>query len=160
MDLKTKYWLAGFLEGEGSFMKGTPSSPNMSSVAVTTTDEDVIQKVASLWGVKYHEIREKRRDEKPHWKTAYVIRLRGYKAVELMKSLRPLMGIRRQQQIDKALAAYSGSFFKLTDNIVRKIKYDLRKGKYTQLQIAKKYGICRETVNKINTGKAKKWIDV
>ena len=47
------YWLAGLLEGEGSFMRGPPSRPNMPAIAIQMTDEDVIQRVAQLWAVCY-----------------------------------------------------------------------------------------------------------
>jgi hypothetical protein len=38
---ETLIWLAGILEGEGSFMKGPPSSPNRPVISMVTTDIDV-----------------------------------------------------------------------------------------------------------------------
>jgi hypothetical protein len=43
------YWLAGLIEGEGSFIAGTPSHPRRPVVAVTMTDYDILKvKVISL----------------------------------------------------------------------------------------------------------------
>ena len=47
------YWLCGLLEGEGSFMKGPPSRPQYPILTVTSTDEDVLQRVSKLFGVGY-----------------------------------------------------------------------------------------------------------
>ena len=44
------HWLAGLLEGEGSFMKGPYSSPNLPIVKVEMCDEDVIRRAAGLLG--------------------------------------------------------------------------------------------------------------
>ncbi len=42
---KTLYWLAGYLEGEASFMKDSPSTRNRPIIIVS---EDVIRKVAEF----------------------------------------------------------------------------------------------------------------
>lgn len=101
MTEKEKYWLAGLLEGEGSFMKGPPSDPNRPRITIGMTDRDVIEKVADLFGVEY--IAEIDRED---YKTSYKVQIRGMKAIDLMCELRPLMGERRQQQIDKAANSY------------------------------------------------------
>jgi hypothetical protein len=97
------YWLAGLLEGEGSFMKPTPSLPNRPVISVQMTDEDVISRVANILGCSYYHVPSKN----PKWKDTFCIRVRGKKAVSWMNELRPLMGNRRQQQIDVALAHYN-----------------------------------------------------
>jgi hypothetical protein len=96
------FWLAGLLEGEGSFLAGSPSAPNMPQVAVQMTDEDVIEKVATMWEVSYHKTKR----AKSHHKQAFTTRVRGKKAVELMVRLRPHMSARRQSQIQRALESY------------------------------------------------------
>lgn len=46
------HWLAGLLEGEGSFLKGPPSAPRHPVVALQMTDEDVVSRVAAMFGRK------------------------------------------------------------------------------------------------------------
>ena len=48
IDEKTLYWLVGLLEGEGSVLAPSSSSPNKPGVAFTATDVDVISKVSEL----------------------------------------------------------------------------------------------------------------
>ncbi len=99
------YWLAGILEGEGSFLKGPPSAPNRPVISMLSTDEDVIAKVASLMNVSYWG-RLSEEFERNGWKKPYAVHLRGSRAVELMLILKPLMGTRRQQQIEKAIEGF------------------------------------------------------
>lgn len=102
----TLYWLAGLLEGEGYF--GTVNQRKggrlyrYARVGVNMTDRDVIERVAALWGVKVYVM-----------KVSGVSKLVGYRvtiigthAIEIMCLLRPLMGSRRQAQIDKALREF------------------------------------------------------
>jgi len=98
----TLHWLAGLLEGEGSFLKPPPSSPNSVVISLQMTDEDIVSRVSSIFGVKYHRIVPKN----TAWKDSFSIVLRGVKAMELMKRLQPLMGSRRQKQIQDALGRY------------------------------------------------------
>jgi hypothetical protein len=95
-------WLAGLLEGEGSFVKGPPSRPNAIGIAVEMIDEDVIERLANLFRVAL--VRLPSRNDK--CKPTFRVLLRGDRAAALMNCLRPLMSRRRQQQIDAALASY------------------------------------------------------
>lgn len=97
------HWLAGLLEGEGSFMPGPPSSARTPVVAVHMTDEDVVARVARIFGRKVQVVRPR----SVRWQTSYMVRVQGAKAVYWMQLLRPLMGSRRQGQIDRALACYA-----------------------------------------------------
>lgn len=145
----TRYWLAGLLEGEGSFMVGPPSKPNLPVISVNMTDKDVVEKVAELFGTKVLPLKKR----KQKWKDNYATRVRGKKAVEIMMVLKPLMGTRRQHQIEKALASYSVQGRRLTDKEVISIRQLCSEGKMTQKQIAKKFDLRRETVNKIHRRK-------
>jgi hypothetical protein len=60
IDKKTLHWLAGYLEGEGSFMKGSPSTPNQPIITVSSTDEDIIRKVAGIFERTYPKVSERR----------------------------------------------------------------------------------------------------
>ena len=96
------HWLVGILEGEGSFMKSPPSDPNSPRVTVNMTDEDVIARVAAIFKRKYQFV--KAREE--HHKHSYRVVLTGLRAADFMVQLRPFMGLRRQGQIDAALATF------------------------------------------------------
>jgi len=96
------HWLAGLLEGEGSFVSGPPSRPRDPQISVQMCDEDVVARVATLFHVKYYACKRQRRYYKRPWRTTLI----GQRAVALMKILRPFMGTRRQQQIDRAVASH------------------------------------------------------
>src|SRR4051812_29330710 len=97
------YWLAGLLEAEGSFLHGSPSDLRIPCIRIQMTDEDIIARVAQLFGVKYHKtpLKEER------FKTPYAAMLKGTRAAALMQQLHPLMSQRRQTQIECALQDYN-----------------------------------------------------
>jgi hypothetical protein len=97
------HWLAGLLEGEGSFMVGPPSSPGLPVIAVNMTDHDVMARIGRIFERKVHLVRPRN----ARWQTSYQVRVLGRDAVRWMSLLRPLMGSRRQAQIDRALASYA-----------------------------------------------------
>jgi hypothetical protein len=139
------HWLAGILEGEGSFMRGTPSSPGMSVLAMVSTDEDVVARVATILGVSYGVAT--RPDSKAHWKTVYATRIKGRGAVEAMNLLRPLMRIRRKAQIDRAVACFSVKRAFVTEETVEKMFVRAEAGE-THRSIAEAYGLERSTVTR------------
>ena len=145
------YWLAGLLEGEGSFLPGPPSAPNSVRITLTMTDADVVARVAALWGVSYHEVRR----ELCHamgWKPNFYTHLRGRPAVEMMRRLLPLMGARRQGQIERALASYNPYLRrKLGPEQIVEIKVQLAVGR-KHGEIAKQYGVDRSTISHIKAG--------
>ncbi|NIK60774.1 LAGLIDADG family homing endonuclease [Kribbella shirazensis] len=100
-------WLAGLLEGEGYF--GTINSHvagkiyRYPRVGVTMTDRDVVERVADMFGLKVTSIRPK----PPSKLMQYRFTLTGARAAQLMVDLRPMLGVRRQSQIDAVLAEYS-----------------------------------------------------
>jgi hypothetical protein len=97
------HWLAGLLEGEGSFLRGPPSAPGLPVLTVQMTDEDVVARVASMFGRKLGSWQP--RDAR--WQRTFIARVTGAKAVAWMTALRPLMGQRRRSQIDQAVASYA-----------------------------------------------------
>lgn len=94
------YWLAGLLEGEGTFLHGPPSSPTVPHIRVEMTDLDVIEHVAAIFRrtVQRHKQRDAR--HKPSFSTT----VKGASAAHFMRLIRPLLGARRQAQVDAALA--------------------------------------------------------
>ena len=56
LPLTELHWLAGLLEGEGSFMTGPPSSPGLPVIAVNMTDQDVMARIGLSKTKLYEEI--------------------------------------------------------------------------------------------------------
>jgi len=148
MDVLSLYWLAGILEGEGSFMKGPPSRSYSPIIHVEMTDEDVVAKIAELLGSSYRKARNRNPGV---WKQSYVLRVNGAKAVEIMKLLYPLMGKRRKTQIDAGLACYRQVRRQLSDDEVREIRKLLALG-VTHQKIEEQFKIGRTTVTNIHLG--------
>jgi hypothetical protein len=96
-------WLAGLLEAEGSFLPGYPLRPRKVRVEISMTDLDVIQQVADLFGTSIR----KQKPRKEHHKIQYGTVLVGGSAASLMKLLHPIMGLRCQSQIERALSCYN-----------------------------------------------------
>ena len=143
---ENKYWLAGLLEGEGSFCKGPPSSPRAPRVGIQMTDKDIVEKVAGLFGCKCIFLSK----QKANWHSTYVARRVGKKAVELMQILKPLMGKRRQEQIQRALNCYKPKphGVKLVVEQVREIKKRFSCGETTR-ELAKDFGVSISTTRAI-----------
>lgn len=148
------YWLAGLLEGEGSFMAGPPSAPNQPRISVQMTDLDVIERVAALFGVSYiHE----RQGSKAHHATAYTVNVRGTRAMDLMRKLKPFMGDRRQLQIEDALDSYDvycGSKSKSEYKKERVVKalHALKEGS-PPVDVAKQLNLKHQFVRDLNAGR-------
>jgi hypothetical protein len=106
------HWLAGLLEGEGTFLTGPPSAPRSPAIQFWMTDRDVVERASAMLGVGVMVVPARREG----WKTAYAVRVRGIRAVLWMKRLRPLMGIRRRSQIDRAIASYAPDPRRLLDD--------------------------------------------
>lgn len=102
------HWLAGWLEGEGSFMfcravvKETGYVKHNFAIAAASTDKDVIDRAASLLEVNVRGPYRQKANHREYW----VFRLGARDDVlAWCRRLRPMMGERRQAQIDKVLAA-------------------------------------------------------
>ncbi len=99
------YWLAGILEGEGSFMMSRNHVGGKlylyPKITVCMTDKDIIKRVADLLGVGVYEV-----PKVPGRKAAYRTSLSGTKAALVMQQLKPIMGHRRAGKIDEILIAY------------------------------------------------------
>lgn len=149
------YWLSGLLEGEGSFLVGSPSYPNLPKIQLHMTDEDIVVKVAALFGTKAVPIKKSKHDL-PHWKPTWMAVVRGSRAVEVMGQLKPLMGVRRQEQIDRALACYE---IKERGYISREQVISIREllGQgHRVCDIARQLNINRRVIGRIKNGKTYK----
>jgi hypothetical protein len=158
---RDSFWLAGLLEGEGSFIPGPPSKPNSPRVQLLMTDEDVVKDASLLLGVSYR--RAKRYGPKAATrKQIYFAVIKGTRAAAIMKRIQPSLGKRRQRQIEKALANYDSKIrfmngAQLTRGQVLEI-YRRAHAREPQASIASDFGIHRTTVADIKRGKSWSWL--
>jgi hypothetical protein len=98
------HWLAGWLEGEGSFLAPPPSDPRRVRISGQAKDEDVVREVGRLFQIKplFDQAGQRRN---PKWSPMWRVLLQGNRASALMLALEPLMGARRQSQIRAAVIA-------------------------------------------------------
>ena len=97
-------WLAGLLEGEGTFSINRYSAEIAYPViSVHMCDEGIVARAARLLGAPNVWRREA---EKEGWSPTYVSAITGQQAATWMRQLRDAMGARRRAAIDAALAAY------------------------------------------------------
>ena len=143
-------WLAGLLEGEGSFIAASEKNPVCMSVNMT--DLDIIEKIAEWWGVCV----AKPKVQKNHHKQSYRCMLRGSPAIEWMKILYPYMGLRRKGQIDKALKSHiiKGPHRKVSVEQAREI-FERRSNGECPKELAKEFGVTKWTIYAIKQGRVK-----
>jgi hypothetical protein len=102
-------WVAGLLEGEGCFslhrVKQCGGVYVYPKVQLITTDEDVAVKAAAMLEVTYGN---GNKPTLPHHKPRFLVNANGEKAIEIMLTVRDLMGIRRKAKIDEILATSFG----------------------------------------------------
>jgi hypothetical protein len=137
LPLTELHWLAGLLEGEGSFMTGPPSSPGLPVIAVNMTDHDVMARLGRIFGRKVHVVKPRN----ARWRTSYQVRVNGRAAVHWMSVLRPLMGSRRQAQIDRALASYAPRPVALLTDEAAQAALDALAGAATVKSVAERFGV-------------------
>lgn len=139
-------------------MSGSPSSPNKSRIACQMVDEDVISRVAALFGVRVCAVRTV---AKPHYKPTFTAAISGINARALMQKLYPLMSKRRQGQIDRALAAYDPAkdyANRVASRVIGDEEIEKIRGRHASgeslRKIAKDYGVHHETIrSRIHVGK-------
>lgn len=86
-------------------MHGPPSQPNRPSISIGMTDQDVVERVASLLGTKVGK-RWPATFQQKGWKPVFYTVKKGQPAVDLMQVLLPMMGLRRQERIREVVARY------------------------------------------------------
>lgn len=90
-------WLAGLLDGEGCF----DAQRNNPRIRVKMSDHDVILRAADLMGATtYHETARQ-----PHHKPCMVAQITGDRAVSVMRSVLPYLGIRRSAKVMELITA-------------------------------------------------------
>lgn len=91
-------WLAGLLEGEGSFDAHRGKYPR---VRLAMTDRDVVGRAASLMGTEFR-LALHPAPAKATWHSE----VSGEKAAEIMRAILPFMGTRRSQRIADVLGVH------------------------------------------------------
>lgn len=132
-------WLAGLLEGEGTFLRPPPSMPNCPIVSCRMTDRDVVERVAAQFGPAVMA------NDKGKYRTEFAATLKGEGAVALMTDIRPLMGERRRKAIDAALSHYRPPVRKLNFEMAEEIRRRSAAGQSVE-SLAQIYGVARQTI--------------
>lgn len=100
-------WLAGVLEGEGSFIMSRNTVNKKlylyPKIVVSMTDQDVIRRVCSLFETSVYVVPK---DKRGDWKQQYRASIQGARAASLMQQLLPWMGERRSAKILDILSQY------------------------------------------------------
>lgn len=97
------FWLAGLLEGEGTFTATETRGHAYPLMKVEMCAEDVVVRASRLLGAPSVSRRE---PDHKGWSPTYVAAISGNDAAIWMRSLRGHMGRRRTEAIDSALAHY------------------------------------------------------
>lgn len=134
-------------------MVGPPSSPGQPVIALQMTDEDVVAAAAKLLGNKCLDVSRDSQLAKGY-KRVYMTVLRGLPAVNMMRLLRPLMGLRRKALIDRALKSYfvrPRPCPKIPREDRPAIRERIKSGEKAAA-IAREYGVDRSTISLIKRG--------
>lgn len=91
-------WLAGLLEGEGSFVQRGPRKELV--IQMQMTDRDVVAKAHFLAGMGKFYAYPRAADDKRGWKDVYLWNVANQRhAYALMVAILPFMGARRTERI-------------------------------------------------------------
>jgi len=92
-------WIAGLLEGEGSFIANQSARFSYPVIKVEMCEQEVIARAAHLLDTRVWVVPPGTEG----WRPTYVAQIAGHRAAEWMRTLRPYMGLRRTAAIDAAL---------------------------------------------------------
>jgi len=96
-------WLAGLLEGEGSFFWATFGGRHYPRIQVTMSDRDVLERAMTLMPGSHMYVVNDSRSAQRGWSQVWMVRLNGAPAADTMKAVRRWMGSRRGADIDRVL---------------------------------------------------------
>lgn len=99
-------WAAGLLEGEGSFFireQGSETCRSRMTVKVEMSDEDVIRRIAALFGRSSSNVTTFQ-PKKDGWSRTWSKQWNGTEAEKVMCAVLPYMGERRAAKIRECLA--------------------------------------------------------
>ena len=96
-------WLAGLLEGEGTFSTVRTHGRAYPVLKVSMCSEDIVSRASRLIGAPSVTVQQ---PEHEAWSVVYAAAISGSDGAHWMRRLRDHMGRRRTEAIDAALAAY------------------------------------------------------
>jgi hypothetical protein len=101
-------WLAGILEGEGSFGESSKVTKHHAKyryprVRLAMCDQDIVERARDLTGPRKVSACN---PNQPHYQIQYRLIIEAGPAVDLMRAIRPYMGKRRGARIDGLLERY------------------------------------------------------
>jgi hypothetical protein len=97
------FWLAGLLEGEGTFTATRTDGHDYPVLKVEMVSEDVVSRAAHLLAARGVT---RQKPEREDWSPTYLTGVNGSSAAAWMQRLRSHMGHRRGEAIDAALELY------------------------------------------------------
>ena len=100
---KDLYWLAGILEGEGTFAIGKRKYGLYPMIRVQMADKDVIKQVHGLVDSKLYYAKARSEGRKPLWSVSIH---KKQVVKELLELILPIMGERRTRRIKELLLCY------------------------------------------------------
>lgn len=115
-------------------------------------DEDVVRRAAKLFGVSYVHV-SKPKNKK--WSVCYRIAVKGTNAVALMRTLYPLLGLRRKAQVERVIASYierklGDNSRLLTTEQIPQIREALKKENVSA--VARRFNTSRTNVRRVRDG--------
>ena len=113
IEIKDIHWIAGFLEGEGTF--GYYDCNNSLTVQAPQVQKEPLERLQKLLGgrIQYRD----RREKNPKWSPCYIWDARpNARSAGIMMTLYPLMSPKRKDQIKKALFKWRAKGAKFGDN--------------------------------------------
>lgn len=169
IDEPTLCWLAGLLEGEGSFIylshedKEGGSNYNV-QISISMADKDIVEKVAKIFKTKVY-VDKGPKGKNKDYKVIYKTYKYGFRALRWMQKLYPLVSKRRKKQIERCFNKVDLSVneelpdkphggCKLTKQDVEKIRERFKNGK-NPYDIAKDFPVSGSHVSNICYGR--KW---
>jgi len=99
-------WLAGLLEGEGSFIAARFGNHSYPRISVTMSDRDVLERAMTLMPGSHMYYASDSRFAERGWSETWMVRLNGPPAAEIMNAVRPWMGQRRTSAIERVLSVW------------------------------------------------------
>jgi hypothetical protein len=140
-------WIAGILEGEGSFI----IRPNGGIlICCTMTDFDVLERIQKSVG---GSIYTHRRKQKEYHKSSWTWNIYGEKAYTLTKQILPYLLSRRSEKAYKMMKTYENSNRVKAKNNQEKIKHLYKERNLTHKTIAEMFKISRSYVSHILNGR-------
>jgi hypothetical protein len=140
--MPTLHWLAGYLEGEGSFGVGRKRSSTSPRISMESVDEDVVARVAGMVGVGYTRKAPRSRAARP----TFQFTAAGERAAQLMRLLTPLLSARRRRQIEAALLEHRPVWrSRLTPAQMREIDGRLKAGE-KPYDLGPEYGVLPQSI--------------